>query len=157
MRWVLTLARFSLLELLKDSSVDFSLAGSEGGVWSFMAATFTLSAGSDHQVAAAFLFGREDIIPEMFSRILEEMNGHRLDGYAHFRKYLERHIEVDGQQHGPLARAILTELCGEDKAKWTEAAQAALSSIEARIRLWDFVNSELVAAAGLQASSSRFP
>lgn len=133
----------SLLKLVKETRVDLRQADTEGGVWDFMATTFSLSAGPTHQAAAAFLFGREDIIPEMFSRILKEMNGYHSDEYKYFRIYLERHIEVDGQHHGPLARKILTELCGDDRTKWTEAAKAALCSIEARIRLWDFVNAEL--------------
>jgi hypothetical protein len=138
---------FSLLKLLRNSSMDFHPAKSEGGVWNFMATTFLLAKDSTHEVAAAFLFGREDIIPEMFSKILTEMTDHHSDEYMCFRLYLERHIEIDSQHHGPLARKIIKELCGKDKTKWTEAAQAARASIEARIQLWDFVNSKLTATA----------
>jgi hypothetical protein len=51
--------------------------------------------GSSAAQAAAFAFGREDAIPDMFRslvRHLKEMSG-ELDQFVW---YLERHIEVDG-------------------------------------------------------------
>jgi hypothetical protein len=137
----------ALLSIAKHSSLDFQAKVAQGGVWRFMATTFSLAARAPHEVAAAFLFGREDIIPEMFMNILKATADLQLDGQSHFRKYLERHIEVDGEHHGPLARKMLIELCGDDAEKWSDCPRAALSSIEARIRLWDFVARELVEAS----------
>ncbi len=136
----------SLLKLVAEKKFDLSQA--KIGVWDFMSTTFSLAACAPHEVAAAFLFGREDIIPEMFQKILNELPGHETTSLQNFRRYLERHIEIDGEEHGPLARNMLIELCGNDDAKWAGAAEAALTSIEARIHLWDFVNRELATAVG---------
>lgn len=92
--------------------------------------------GATVEVAADFLYGREDIIPEMFERLLVRWEKPDLE-VPTFKYYLERHIEVDGDSHGPAARRMLERLAGDDEARWEKAAIAAQSSIEARISLWD--------------------
>jgi hypothetical protein len=79
----------------------------EGGVFAFLCTTFQVIARESHEVAAAFLYGREDIIPEMFARILKELDLYYANEFRFFRHYLERHIQLDGDHHGPLARKML--------------------------------------------------
>jgi hypothetical protein len=122
--------------LLKSLSAD-------SGVFDFIRTTFDSVQGQPHEVASSFLFGREDIIPQMFSRIMKRLNLFYSDEYRFFRQYLERHIEVDGDHHGPLARKMLVSLCGDSAIKWEEAERAAVTSIEARIRLWDFIRNAM--------------
>jgi hypothetical protein len=55
------------------------------------------------------------------------------------KQYLERHIEVDSNEHSGLAMRMLSAFCGEDVARWHEATGAAISSLQARRRLWDAV------------------
>jgi hypothetical protein len=90
-----------------------------------------------HCQAAAFAFAREDLIPPMFERVLnrDDPEG-RLQA---FRDYLERHIEVDGEQHMPMAMAMVAEICGDDHAKWDACARTVTAAIKARGRLWDGV------------------
>jgi hypothetical protein len=87
-------------------------------------------------VMASFFYGREDVIPRMFSNLLGKW---RLgaDEAPMFRYYLERHIEVDGDQHGPAASAILATATAGDPLRAFQVLSAARQSIEARIRLWD--------------------
>jgi hypothetical protein len=87
-----------------------------------------------HCQAAAFAFGREDLIPQMFDQVLkaDEPDG-QLDT---FRYYLQRHVEVDGGDHSPMAVAMLAEICGEDRAKWDACAAVISSSLAARGDLW---------------------
>jgi hypothetical protein len=87
-----------------------------------------------HCQVAAFAFGREDLIPQMFDRVLkaEELNGQ----LETFRFYLQRHVEVDGGDHSPMAVAMLAEICGEDRAKWDACAAVISSSLAARGDLW---------------------
>ena len=54
-----------------------------------------------------------------------------------FVDYLERHIEVDGEQHTPMAMQMLADLCGDDDTKWQECADTVNAALAARARLWD--------------------
>jgi hypothetical protein len=103
----------------------------------FVDATFNLiRAGEVHQLAAAFTFGREDVIPGIFRALVREL--HAQDpGLGKFVWYLERHIEVDGEDHGPLSLKMVEDLCGSDERKWEQAAQAGELAINARLALWD--------------------
>ncbi len=65
--------------------------------------------GSLVEVASFFFFGREDVIPEMFERLLKSWGNAKAE-VPHFAYYLERHIELDGDSHGPWAREMLTAL-----------------------------------------------
>jgi DUF3050 family protein len=94
-----------------------------------------------HCQAAAFAFGREDLIPDMFDRVVQI--DHQTDRLALFRDYLVRHIELDGEQHTPMAMQMLADLCGDDTRKWDECAQAVIDSLQARARLWDGVVSAI--------------
>ncbi|HEX4816297.1 MAG TPA: DUF3050 domain-containing protein [Nonomuraea sp.] len=90
-----------------------------------------------HCQAAAFAFGREDLIPDMFDRVLR-IDRHA-DALATFRDYLERHIEVDGEQHTPMAMQMLVDLCGDEPATWDECADTLTTALEARHALWDAI------------------
>ena len=60
-----------------------------------------------------------------------------------FRSYLERHIELDGDSHGPMGQRLLMEICGKDPVKWQEAAEAAIEALRMRRSLWDGVMREI--------------
>ncbi len=99
--------------------------------------------GKVHEVAAAFLFGREDVIPRMFERLVENLElGHGED-FKSFNLYLKRHIEVDAGEHSGMGKKIIQDLCGRDAAKWNEAYECAERSIKARMNLWTGVLNEL--------------
>jgi hypothetical protein len=88
-----------------------------------------------HSQAAAFAFGREDLIPDMFTKVVNvKEQGHKLDTFV---DYLERHIEVDGEEHTPMAMQMLTDLCGDDETKWQACAQTVNRALAARCQLWD--------------------
>jgi len=89
-----------------------------------------------HSVAAAFLHGRESVIPQMFQRILDDW-GVGIEQAPTFRYYLERHIEVDSQDHGPAAAQLLARLIGDDPKREEEVYASALAAVESRIALWD--------------------
>src|SRR5580692_11585835 len=88
-----------------------------------------------HVQAGAFAFGREDLIPEMFSQVVGV--NQRIGSLDTFVDYLARHIEVDGEEHTPMAMQMLADLCGDDEAKWAECATAVNRALGARARLWD--------------------
>jgi len=91
-----------------------------------------------HAVAAALALGRERVIPDMFRRFLRKIGVNEAQAPA-FHYYLKRHIQLDGNIHGPLSMQLLAHLCGDDDAKIDEAETAAEEAICARIRFWDCV------------------
>jgi phage FluMu protein gp41 len=78
----------------------------------------------------------------MFKAFLEKMNIDEQSAPM-FHFYLKRHIDLDGDSHGPLAMKMIAELCGNDESKWHEAKEAAKSSLKARIQFWDDVLAEI--------------
>ena len=92
-----------------------------------------------HVQAAVFTFGREDLIPDMFTRLLEKLVAEAPEKVSIFKYYIERHIEVDGGHHSHLALEMVSELCGEDDVKWKEAEQASIEALQIRAQLWDAV------------------
>ena len=108
------------------------------GVDAFIKSTFNvIESNEPHKIAAAFTFGREDLIPDMFGEIVKEYNtNNQLDKFVY---YLERHIELDGGDHGPLALQLISDLCGEDEKKWEEVEVCAIEALQARKKLWDVV------------------
>ena len=74
-----------------------------------------------HAQAAAFAFGREDLIPDMFQQVVGV--NERIGSLDTFVDYLARHIQVDSEEHTPMAMQMLADLCGEDEAKWAECAR----------------------------------
>lgn len=128
--------------LREGCGVDDALSRSNGpvGAVDFSRETLSLAgSGSTVEVAATFLFGREDVIPEMFQRLLVHASADwGVPGQTRwFRWYLERHIEVDGDAHGPMAAQLLGHLCGKDPVQWAAAQLAAEAAIQGRLRLWD--------------------
>jgi Protein of unknown function (DUF3050) len=103
---------------------------------------------------AAFFYGREDIIPEMFRRLLNTLYGakHNDDRLRHFIYYIDRHIELDGDSHGPKGRELLENLVAKSPDRGERALRAACSSIKARIGLWDGTLSKLRNGRGVESS-----
>lgn len=96
----------------------------------------------DHCLASAFAFGREDLIPAMFGALLERMKISQVMA-PNFHYYLNRHAQLDGETHGPLARRLVATLCGQDARREQEAGRAAEIALEARIAFWNEVEAAI--------------
>jgi hypothetical protein len=140
----------ALVEALRsgqDPSRALARAGAPPHVADFVAGTLRLAAeGTTEEVAAAFFYGREDIIPDMFRALLESLDAGRHPS-DRLRYYLARHIHIDGDAHGPAARALVESLCAGDPDRTARAGAAADASVRARIRLWDGVAASVAARA----------
>jgi hypothetical protein len=96
-----------------------------------------------HKIAALFTFGREDLIPDMFIEILREMQGQGQTNIDKLLYYLERHIEVDGGDHGPISLKMMEEICGTDALKWQEATDVSIQALHKRYELWNGIETNL--------------
>lgn len=97
--------------------------------------------GQTHEIASAFLYGREDPIPKMFTQFLATLESGTIIA-PNFKKYLERHIYLDADYHRPMAEKLLLNLIIGDEptgveTRFQEAFDAATSSIQSRINLWE--------------------
>jgi pyrroloquinoline quinone (PQQ) biosynthesis protein C len=113
-------------------------------VKAFVQFTFRhIAENKPHVLSAIFTFGREDLIPDMFMALVNDLNQRFPDKIAPFKYYLDRHIEVDGDHHSHLALQMTAELCGDDENKWEEATQASVEALNLRNNLWTGVLQEI--------------
>jgi hypothetical protein len=137
----------SFLEALKKGhplSHAFQASSTPPAAAEFVQYTFDIiQSGQLHLQSAIFTFGREDLIPDMFYALVNDLHQQQPEQVSVFRYYLERHIEVDGDHHSQLAIAMTENLCGEDAEKWKEATAAVKECLQKRLHLWDGVLQEL--------------
>jgi hypothetical protein len=119
-------------------------AGAPAAAQAFVSTTLTIARQAPlHGVAAAFFYGREDLIPTLFSALMTQwqVEGRPVERFVY---YLERHIEVDGDKHGPMVRQLLEALCADRPDRWEESRGIAQRVMRARIALWDAIYQALV-------------
>ena len=127
-------------ELESEKTVTEALehAGVPAAVAAFVGQTFeVIERGRPHEIAAAFTYGREDLIPEMFTHLVHGLEQQFPDKLATLRYYLDRHIALDGDEHGEMGRQMVALLCEGDERRELEATQAAVDALRSRIMLWD--------------------
>jgi hypothetical protein len=135
-------ANTSAIESFVSNVSTTNIPSVNDGVDAFLKTTFdVIESNETHKIASAFTFGREDLIPDMFTAIVNEYNTeNNLDKFVY---YLERHIELDGGEHGPLALELISNLCGDDDNKWKEVEETAVACLVARKKLWDSILADL--------------
>jgi pyrroloquinoline quinone (PQQ) biosynthesis protein C len=136
----------STIETEKDIIMAIENSNLPKAIVSFLSFTFnTIKRGKMHEIAAAFTFGREDLIPEMFSVIIKNIQKNFPEkDLSSFKYYFDRHIELDGDEHGPMALQMVEQLCENDGKKWREVEHIVVASLQAREQLWDGILDELL-------------
>ena len=111
----------------------------------FLNFTFSvINEGKPHKIAAIFTFGRENLIPNMFNEILREFEKNVSEGdISKLIYYFERHIELDEDEHGPMALEMVSMLAENDSIKWKEIEDISIKALEKRILLWDAINEQI--------------
>lgn len=106
----------------------------------FLIFTFeTIESKKIHNIAALLTFGRENLIPDMFITFVDDFDCKDKEKVSKFEYYLNRHIDIDGHEHGPMSLTMMNELCGVDQNKWEEVEQTSIKALELRIKLWDSI------------------
>ena len=95
------------------------------------------------EVLGNFFFGREDIIPRMFQSLLDHWHLSSEQAPV-FIYYLERHIELDSDEHGPAALKMLKSFTDNDDEALLQLEKAAESAIQSRLMFWDALADEIV-------------
>tara|TARA_Y100001958_G_C21182843_1_gene512421 strand:+ start:52 stop:822 length:771 start_codon:yes stop_codon:yes gene_type:complete len=95
--------------------------------------------GTLPEIVGAFTLGREKVIPNMFRYILPAIKKSSTSKYL--ITYLERHIDIDEDRHGPLSMKLLDVSCNKEQLNL--AYNAAIKSLELRLLVWDRVHKDL--------------
>ena len=136
----------SEVDSLQNIFVAIKKSSLHPNIKNFLDFTFkVIEEGKAHKIAAAFTFGREDLIPSMFTEILKNFqeNFPKTD-LSKLIYYFERHIELDADEHGPMAMKMITELCGNSEQKWAEVEEVSILALEKRIGLWDAIEESIL-------------
>lgn len=139
-----------LSALRRDDGVAGALAFSNAAlpIRQFVSHTFhVIETGDLCQIASVFTFGREDLLPGLFLKIVEKLNASEHGRIDDFKFYLLRHVELDGDEHGPMAARLVSSLCGTDEAKWQAAEKAATDALQARLDFWDAIHAAIIELA----------
>jgi hypothetical protein len=136
------------LNNLKDEDIFKTIKSSTipNEVKDFLEFTFNvIEEGKPHKVAAAFTFGRENLIPSMFTAILKNFQKNFPEqDISKLIYYFERHIELDEDEHGPMALEMVQELAENDPIKWKEIEEVSIEALKKRIGLWNSIENIIV-------------
>ncbi|KAB0563265.1 MULTISPECIES: DUF3050 domain-containing protein [Pseudomonas] len=140
----LAITRFIDLQLQEvEANAALQAVSAPLGVARFVDCTLQIAWNApSHCVAAAFLHGRESVIPSMFERI-SRSHGFIEREAPTFHHYLNRHIEMDSHAHGPAAHQLLQRLIGADPTRQKQADSTAISAMESRILFWNDVQASM--------------
>lgn len=101
-----------------------------------------IQSGDPVATAATFAVGREGLIPDMFTNLTLLARQHP-DQLSIFVDYLERHIQMDGEVHMPMAFEMVAHLCGEDESRWLVAERAGRAALVRRRDLWNHIGAAI--------------
>ena len=143
-----------LLDVIESKNVNIAIKNSNlnPALKAFLSFTFkTINQKEAHEIAAAFTFGREELIPNMFTEILGKLQLNFPEtNLEELIYYFKRHIELDEDEHGPMAMKMIEELCGEDSKKWEEVIAISKEALTVRINLWNSIEAE-IASTNIEA------
>lgn len=126
--------------------VSIKTSGLHNNIKDYLDFTFrVIDHGKPHEIAAAFTFGREDLIPAMFVDTLKsfregcpEIN---LDKMIYS---FERYNELHSGNEESMAMKMISQLCGTDVQKWKEVEEISLMALDKRAGLWDAIQENML-------------
>ncbi len=129
------------IDTVRQDGIDIALELPEihSATKEFVTFTFdVIKQNQPHLTVAALALGREDLVPQLFRSLENNLQITRYEAPKFFH-YLDRHIQLDEQQHGPIALSLLDELCGNSSKKYAQAMEIAEQALTHRLALWDAI------------------
>ena len=74
----------------------------------------------------------------MFQKFIDNLEDNHK--YVSFKYYLQRHIEVDGESHGPMAHRLLENLAKKEDPEFKLIEEGGRNAIESRIDFWEGIH-----------------
>lgn len=109
----------------------------------FMKKTFSYIKSWDiKEVASAFTFWRENIIPEMFIKIIKNLEISNINAPTLYY-YFKRHIELDWDSHWPLSKKLIEKIANNEKESIKIIEEIAIDSIKTRKIFWEEIQKEI--------------
>ncbi len=102
----------------------------------FMSETYLITLGSVVELTSFFAFGRETLVPELFKPIKASIDSLQSKNVQMLINYLDRHIELDGEQHAKLSLEMVS-YSAKTKEDWSVVYKTGVRAIKAREKLWD--------------------
>ena len=122
----------------------------------FMTFTFDIiKRNQPHLIVAVLALGRENLVPQLFRSLQKNLLICQTETPNLFA-YLDRHIQLDEQEHAPIAKQLHRELCGNSKIKQTSSyifsyvrirsffLLFSLSQIHKAILIMEKINAKLI-------------
>ncbi len=102
-------------------------------------------------IAGAFTFGRENLLPDLFLQFVRHLDQSHPGKFLDLVYYFQRHIEVDGEEHGPLAIKMLEKTVEAGQGTAVDAFEGAQAELVKRCSLWDSIL-EIIQVPAIAAS-----
>lgn len=128
-----------LLKALEEGkTLEESLDSLPDVVSDYLKQTFrTIQGGDLTELMASFCYGREDIIPDMFRRLITNLSEKKPTRWEKLGFYFTEHIDCDETRHGPMARSMLERQCSNVMELWEKAEESAKTALIQRKNFWD--------------------
>ena len=139
-----TTAINTFLQALRDG-VNWEAAlhksGAHPGSIRYVSGTIRTSLEPLHRSVASFCLGREELVPMMLVTMLRNIP--RLPELEMFRWYIQRHIALDAESHGPLSSDLFDSIAGVDAETRQDALKTAAWAIAERADYLDVIMTDL--------------
>lgn len=112
----------------------------------FMRFTFEIIASNQpHLLATALAYGRETVVPLLFRSIQHNLPISVSDG-PNLHVYLDRHVQLDEQEHGPMMVHMVRDLCAGSARRQSESVAIRQQALATRLVFWDEIYHAMNAA-----------
>ncbi|MBA4542783.1 MULTISPECIES: DUF3050 domain-containing protein [Thermoactinomyces] len=97
--------------------------------------------GQLHEVASAFCYGYEYLVPELYARLAKSFS--KISVSERLIYFLNRHTQISSNKRAPIAENLLLTLCGEDPVKIGQAEKVAHATLAAWRGVLDGILAEI--------------